>query len=436
MKWISAAAFVTTMCVTTAAIGAQATPNPGPDAQAQQVRVFLDCQTMGCDRDFFQTEITFVDWTRDRADAEVHLLVTARETGSGGLQYTTQFIGLKRFASHADTIVTTVPPNSTDDDRRRTLARTFTHVLVRYATTTSAASRLNVVYTAPAAAAATVKTRDPWNLWVFRASGNGFFNGESQAKSANLHGNLSASRTTAELKVSIGATMSYNESRYTFDDGSKSTYIQRSSGATFRMVRSMTDHWSAGLSANAGHSEYNNQDFFGAARASVEYNFFPWKESTQHQFVAIYAIGPTYNRYVEETIYFKHTETLPQHQLILANETKERWGSVDLSASFSQYLQDVSKTNASLGGSVDVRLFKGLSVNIGGSVSSVHDQLYLARGSLSPGEVLTRQRALATSFSYFSFVGLSYTFGSIYNTIVNPRLDKISGGQSFMFSFN
>ena len=126
---------------------------------------------------------------------------------------------------------------------------------------------------------------------------------------------------------------------------------------------------------------------------------------------------------------------MPQHQFILANTTKARWGSVDLSASVSQYLHDLSKTNASFGGQVDIRITKGLSVNVGGSASSVHDQLSLARGTLTPGEILTRQRALATSFSYFSFVGLSFTFGSIYNTIVNPRLDKLSGGSSFFFSF-
>ena len=151
--------------------------------------------------------------------------------------------------------------------------------------------------------------------------------------------------------------------------------------------------------------------------------------------MAIYAIGPSYNRYLEETIYFKIRETLAQHQFILANSTKERWGSVDVSANFLQYLHDASKTNASIGGSVNVRLTKGLSVNIGGSASSVHDQLFLARGDLTEGDILTRQRALATSFSYFSFVGLSYTFGSIYNTIVNPRLDKLTGGGGMSFFF-
>lgn len=426
--------FVAASTAICASLGAQSGRSDTTRAADQALRVYLDCQTMGCDRDFFVTEIAFVNWTRDRADADIHVLITSLETGSGGLQYSTQFIGQKRFASHADTIVTSLPPNSPDDDARRLLARTLKHVLVRYATTTSAFSHLDITYDAPAAATASAKARDPWDFWVFRIGGNGFFQGESQTSSSNLSGNLSATRTTEQWKVSIGANFNYQQSNYKFDDGTSSLYIQRSSSASARLVRSLTDHWSAGANANLGKSEYNNQTFYAGARASIEYNFFKWKDATQHQFVAIYAIGPSYNKYDQQTIYFKDTETLAQHQFILANTTKERWGSVDLSASFSQYLHDLSKTNASLGGQVNVNITKGLSLNVGGSASSVHDQLFLARGSLSEGDILTRQRALATSFSYFSFVGISYTFGSIFNTIVNPRLDRLSGGSNFSFS--
>ena len=416
-------------------LAAQAAPAGTGQAQDEALRVYLDCQTMGCDRDFFVTDIAFVNWTRDRADADIHVLVTSLETGAGGMQYSVQFIGLRRFASHADTLVSSVPPNSTDDARRRTLARTFKLVLARYAATTPAASHLTVTFDAPTTeAAGCAKVVDPWDSWVYRIGGNGFFNGESQTKSANLSGNLSATRITEKWKVSIGANVSYNQSAYTFDDGTKSLYIQRSSGANVRLVKSLTDHWSAGATANLGHSEFNNQDFFAGARASIEYNFYPWKDATQHQFVAIYALGPSYNRYVAQTIYFKDSEVLPQHQIVVANTTKQAWGSVDVSVSLSQYLHDLSKTNASLGGQVDIKITKGLSLNVGGSASSVHDQVFLARGELSAGDILTRQRQLATSFSYFTFVGVSYTFGSIFNTIVNPRLDKLSGGQSFFFS--
>ncbi len=432
----SVAALAFTLACLAGTLHAQSTAAAAPKAAAdQKLRVYLDCQTMGCDRDFFVTEIAFVNFTRDRADADIHVLVTALETGSGGIQYSAQFIGQGRFATHADTVVTSIPPNTSEDDSRRALARTFKHVLVRYATVTSAASHLNVTFDGPADSAATKAIKDPWDFWVYRVSSNGFFQGESQTSSSNFSGNMSASRTTEKWKVSLGANYSYQQSKYKFDDGTSSLYIQRSAEANLRLVKSLTDHWSAGANANIGKSEYNNQDFYAAGRASIEYNFYKWKEATQHQFVALYAIGPTFNKYTEQTIYFKTSETLPRQQFILANTTKERWGSLDLSASFSQYLHDLSKSSASLGGSVNVNITKGLSLNIGGVASSIHDQVFLAAGSLSQGDILTRQRALATSFSYFTFVGVSFTFGSIYNTIVNPRLDRLFNGSNFSFSF-
>ena len=419
-------------------LGAQAAPKVDSTKQStDRLRAYLDCQTMGCDRDFFVTEIAFVSWTRDRADADIHVLVTALETGGGGTQFTVQFIGQRRFATHADTLVTGVNPDATSDDRRRALARPLKQVLVRYAAATAAAAHLEVTFdeSGAVASAGTTTVHDPWNLWVYRVGANGFFNGESQTSASSLSGNLSATRTTAEWKISLGANVNYRQSNYTFaDTTSPSVFIQRSSGANVRVVKSLTDHWSAGVNANVGHAEFNNQDLTAGGRVSLEYNFYKWKEATQHQFLAIYSIGPTYSKYIDETIFLKTHETLPQHQFILANTTKERWGSVDLSASVSQYLHDLSKTNTSLGGFVDIRIAKGLSVNIGGSASSVHDQIFLARGTLGVEDILTRQRQLATSFSYFTFVGLSYTFGSIYNTIVNPRLEKLTGGSSFMFS--
>ena len=48
--------------------------------------------------------------------------------------------------------------------------------------------------------------------------------------------------------------------------------------------------------------------------------------------------------------------------------------------------------------------------------------------------VLLRQQQLKTSYRYFAYAGLSYTFGSIFNNVVNPRFGN-GGGDSFFFFF-
>ena len=173
---------------TTVALSAQAAATA--TQAGQKPRVYLDCPNDFCDTDFFVTEIPYVDFIRERTDAHVHLLVTSLENGSGGTAYTLAFIGLGRQAGRADTIVTNVPPNSSQDDRRKELARVFKLGLVRYVVTTEAGAHLQVNYDAPAAGkeGAAKAAGDPWNCWVYRIGGNSNFGGESESRRASFSG--------------------------------------------------------------------------------------------------------------------------------------------------------------------------------------------------------------------------------------------------------
>jgi hypothetical protein len=85
--------------------------NQGAQTPARaQIRVFLDCED--CFADFLRSEITFVDYVRDRAEADVHLLITRITTGSGGREYTAEFIGSGRF----DGTTRTLKANTTTSD--------------------------------------------------------------------------------------------------------------------------------------------------------------------------------------------------------------------------------------------------------------------------------------------------------------------------------
>jgi hypothetical protein len=102
-------------------------------------------------------------------------------------------------------------------------------------------------------------------------------------------------------------------------------------------------------------------------------------------------------------------------------EVKQKWGSIDLSVDASHYFHDFSKNRLSFFTSVNVNVVKGLNVYVMGGASLIHDQLSLEKGDASTEEILTRQRQLATNYDYFTRFGISYTFGSMYNNIVNPR---------------
>ena len=64
---------------------------------------------------------------------------------------------------------------------------------------------------------------------------------------------------------------------------------------------------------------------------------------------------------------------------------------------------------------------RGLSVEIEGSASRIRDQLSLPRRGADPEEILLRLRELQSGYEVSLSVGFSYSFGSIFNNIVNPR---------------
>ena len=68
----------------------------GPQDELRSVapNVYLDCERRTCDFDYIKTEITFVNYVLDRQSADVQIIVTRQQTGSGGNVYTLSFIGL------------------------------------------------------------------------------------------------------------------------------------------------------------------------------------------------------------------------------------------------------------------------------------------------------------------------------------------------------
>lgn len=70
---------------------------------------------------------------------------------------------------------------------------------------------------------------------------------------------------------------------------------------------------------------------------------------------------------------------------------------------------------------MSLRIAKGLSLTFQGDASIVNDQLSLPKGGVSDTDILLRRKMTETKFSYYSYFGISYTFGSIYNNVVNPR---------------
>ena len=403
-----------------------------PGGRQGALRLFLDCDW--CDEEFLRTEITFVDYVRDRRDADVHALVTTQGTGGGGTEYTYKFIGIGRFAGVDLSLTDVVPQTATSDERRRAVAEVLKRGLVRYVAETPLASRLKITFAAdPAAKAAQADAKnDPWNMWFFRTSFGGSVNGERSNKGKSIRGSVSANRTTEDWKVGFSASSSYRESTFELSETETFSTVSRNHDGSGRLVKSLTDHWSAGVVGSLSSSTFVNQDLRSRMAAGIEYDIFPYSQSTRRMLTLQYTIGHNYFDYEEETVFFKTSEQLVDHRLVASLSLRQPWGSAYSDVSFTQYLNKLDAYNISAFGSTEIRIFKGLNFNMFASVGRPRDQLYLPRAGATPEEILVRQQQLATTYRYSLNFGLSYSFGSIFNNVVNPRFGS-GGGEIFFF---
>jgi hypothetical protein len=392
--------------------------------------------------DFFRTEIQFVNWMRDREDSDVHLLITSEGTGAGGRDYTLLFMGRDRFEGMVDTLTYISGYDATRDEIRNEMTDIIKIGLMRFVGQTGVAGDILIGMKEEGpeggpgtggargggrGGAMATEEEDPWNFWVFKASLSGYGSGESTYKSTSINGSFTASRTTEEWKASLRLRTNYRESKFDYDDVSELS-VFRTHSFSGLLVKSLTERWSAGLRGGVSSSTFNNFRLASDASAVFEYNIFPYSESTRRAFTIQYALGARYYDYVEETIYFKTEESLAAHSLALSLDLNQPWGSTNLFASAGHFLRDISQHNASIGGSFNIRLARGFSINMGGDISRIQDRISVPLEDATVEDVLLRRKQLQTDYTYFLHFGVNYTFGSIFNNIVNPRIGSGGGG--------
>lgn len=375
------------------------------------LNVFMDAS------DYIRKEIPYINYVRDIKDADVYIISTYQPTGSGGYEITYFLVGQNTCDGMSDTISFTTAPDETEDGRRQKEIGALKMGLMRYVAKTPLSQYINISFTEPLSE--TVST-DKWNSWVFRPSVSAFLLGEKSYKTSSIRMNFDADRVTEDWKINMGVYYRINKDRYEIDEDVIISDFN-SSGFNSLIVKSISDHWSVGGSMDLSTSTYNNLDFKIELMPGIEYDLFPYSESTRRQLRFLYRIGPGYVDYSDTTIYDKMEEYLWLHSLDVAYQVVQKWGTIDVNIGYSNYLHDWSKNNLNFGGQISLRIARGLSVNIYGNYSIIHDQLGLVKGDVSTEEVLLRRRELETQFFYYTSFGFSYTFGSIYNNVVNPR---------------
>lgn len=385
-----------------------------------QLKIFLDCNV--CDSDYLRQNLGNVQFVRDQNLGDVHLFFVTQRNGSGGRSYEVDFIGKGEFEAINYKLQFSTDTNMTNDDVRNRILDNLKLGLVRFWIAKGTIDEVSVSVPTPENEEEKVEEADPWNYWLFRIGANGFFNGQESNNSSNLNFNLSARRVTEKNKFSFNLRFGENKSTFTFD-GEDIVAINNSKFLNISDIISINNHWSYGVFSSLGASTFSNRDFYWSVRPAIEYNFFDYEDSAKKQLTLSYRNGIRYNDYIERTVFNETEEHLWEHGIQLGGRLNQEWGNVNGEISFNQFLKETSLNSLNFFLGTSIRVFKGFNFNVSGSYTITRNQINLPAGDVSLEELLLQQQQLQSGFNYFASVGFSYSFGSIYNTIVNPRFD-------------
>lgn len=393
-----------------------------------KLKVFIDCR-LGCDMNYFKSEINIVDFVFDRVDADLYVRMTGQRMGGGGVEYTMNFYGQENYQYYIDTLVFSTEPNATALDVRKIMLHNFMLGSAPLIAKTSFGSNIKIEMKETGATADLSnekETKDRWNFWVFSVSASGQFNADQVYKNSVLGSNISANRTTNKLKIGFSLNGNFSRSLYTYD--TTQFTVKNSNYRLYQtLVNSFSDHWSYGYQTTISNSTFDNYKLKLSFNPAIEYNVYKYKEVNDRFFVLRYGFFVSKNDYYNTTIFNKMSETYFGHRFSGAITLNKKWGTFNGGVYYSNYFYDWALYSMGLNANTDVKIGSGLSFFVHVNASIVHNQINLVKGLISEQDLLTRQRQLGSNYNYYTSFGLAFRFGSILNNFVNPRFDGYGG---------
>ena len=382
--------------------------------------IFLDCKT-NCYFTHIRTELSYVNFVRDRQQADVFLLLTSLRTGSGGEEYTLESTGYNAFADQTDTLTFYIDAVSTDGEIQDIISRNIESILIPYLLKTDLRSLLTVRREELPETAVVSPEYDPWRSWLFEFGGNFWYSAVEAVEDISVSGRMNISKVTDAHKFNTRVSYNFNESKFKLEEDSVFVSVQRSMYTSILYVKSITDHLSVGGRFNVWNNTFSNYELGVSLRPAVEYNLYPYQEATRNQFTFQYSIGPSYNDYVDSTIFNLEEEWLWSHDIEIDYIMLEDWGTVRIGLDYANYLHDWSLLSLSFRPRVSWNITRGLNFNVSAEVSLFRNQRNIVKENISTEEQLLRIKQLGSNYEYSFGVGLSYRFGSTYNNVVNTR---------------
>ncbi len=208
------------------------------------VSFYLDCED--CDFTFVRQELPFISFVRDPLLADVHILVTQSNTGSGGDKFFLNFIGRNDLKGTDYEYNVTTIESDTDDDVRKALLKMLKIGILQYYSKTGFIENMNIDIEEKDNRKADDMIIDRWNKWVFSLQAGGELQKEKSQNAFDLSTAVNARKITEEWKTNLDAYYSVEQESF-MDEDSTISNKQHDTEVSAYYVKSLNEKWSAGI---------------------------------------------------------------------------------------------------------------------------------------------------------------------------------------------
>lgn len=386
-------------------------------------KIFMICEF--CDQDFYKNEIAYLIFVRDQRLADFSVLFRVIQTGSGGQEYSLEFVGKNGFEGINVNEKFNSTPNMSQNDLREGLLAALKRGSLHYLIRSSLASKIDYKVDGLNNEQTADSIRDKWNLWIFNVNTNLYGSGQEYTRNLSLGASISANRTSEKNLFEAGFWYNNNSAVYEIEGQEPLRYSIRQFGAYNQDAITLGEHWAVGYSTDYYSSTVTNMRSSIAFNPAIEYNIFPYAESTKRQFRFNYKVGFQYLDYVSPTYRNQLNDLFLSQSFSARYRLVKNWGNVGVGVGFRHLYDQEHFFNVNFSPSISWNIFKGFNFNVQGNYTIVRDQFFLKMEDVSSEEVLTGQIQLKSAYNFFVYMGISYSFGSIYNNVVNVRFQGI-----------
>ncbi len=396
---------------------ARACDEPSSEQAIGLISVFMDFPYFN---QYIREALPVINYVRDRKVSQVHVKINRQRSGAGGENYVISFIGRQRFEGMNNEITFWVPASNAEDDTRRGLFERLKLGLAPYLANTDLNGLISVNINDSIMSLDRKPIDDPWRNWVFELYGGANYYRESTQTKFSSRWGFYADKVSDEWKIRLRPYFNLNESTYKSGEVDIVSENYRH-GFEGYMIRSLSQHWSAGLFLEMLASTFHNMEFNVEPAPGIEYSLFPYSEATDKAVTFSYMMGASRNYYLEETIFLKKQESLVKQALKVSVRFEQPWGSLWGGMKGSHYFHDFDANRLEFYSGFSLHLVKGLSLNFNSDVDLTNDLITIPAEDASVEEILLQERAQSTSYQIYTNVGISYRFGSEFSNVVNTR---------------